>query len=96
VKNRILGFILLIGLLFSVAPTGLAAVYHRRTRYTAAQARRARHRRNMRTAKRIGIGAAGGAAIGALAGGGKGAAIGAAVGAGGGALYDRQKRKHGR
>ena len=36
-------------------------------------------------AKRVGIGAGIGAAIGAIAGGGKGAAIGAAVGGGGGA-----------
>ncbi|HEV3202373.1 MAG TPA: YMGG-like glycine zipper-containing protein [Bryobacteraceae bacterium] len=50
----------------------------------------------MRTAKRVGIGAAGGAAIGALAGGGKGAGIGAIAGAGAGALYDRHQRKHGR
>lgn len=55
-----------------------------------------RHKRHMRTAKRIGIGAVGGAAIGALAGGGKGAAIGAGAGAGAGALYDAHKRHQGK
>ena len=53
------------------------------------------HKRHMKTAKRVGVGAAGGAVIGALAGGGKGAAIGAAAGAGGGALYDRHKKRKG-
>ncbi len=49
------------------------------------------------TAKGAGIGAAGGAIIGAIAGGGKGAAIGAAagsvLGAGGGYYMDRQEAK---
>ena len=53
------------------------------------------HKRHMKTAKRVGVGAAGGAGIGALAGGGKGAAIGAAAGAGAGALYDRHKKRKG-
>jgi hypothetical protein len=50
----------------------------------------------MKTAKRVGIGAAGGAAIGALAGGGKGAGIGAIAGAGAGALYDHHEKRRGR
>jgi hypothetical protein len=50
----------------------------------------------MKTAKRVGIGAAGGAAIGALAGGGKGAGIGALAGAGAGALYDSHEKHRGR
>jgi hypothetical protein len=50
----------------------------------------------MKTAKRVGIGAAGGAAIGALVGGGKGAGIGALAGAGGGALYDNHEKHRGR
>ena len=54
-----------------------------------------KHKRHMKTAKRVGVGAAGGAAIGALAGGGKGAAVGAAAGAGAGALYDRHKKRKG-
>jgi hypothetical protein len=53
------------------------------------------HHRRHTTAKRVGIGAAGGAAIGALAGGGKGAGIGALAGAGAGYLYDRHKKHQG-
>jgi len=49
----------------------------------------------MKTAKRVGVGAAGGAAIGALAAGGKGAGIGALAGAGAGLLYDRHRKHHG-
>jgi len=56
--------------------------------------RRRRHRRH-KAAKRIGLGAAGGAAVGALAGGGKGAVIGGATGAGAGALYNKHEEdKH--
>ena len=47
------------------------------------------------SAKRVGISAAGGAAIGALAGGGIGAGIGAIAGAGAGALYDTHQKNHG-
>jgi len=53
-----------------------------------------RHRRHQ-TIKRVGIGAAGGAAIGALAGGGTGAAIGAIAGGGAGALYDHHEKRKG-
>lgn len=51
-----------------------------------------KHRRHMKTVKRVGIGTGAGAAIGALAGGGKGAGIGALAGAGAGALYDHHKK----
>jgi hypothetical protein len=96
-KNRILAIILALGILFTIAPVSQAAVVYRRTtRYSASRARYLRHKRNMRTAKRVGIGAAGGAAIGAIAGGGKGAGIGAAAGAVGGLLYDRHQRSRGR
>ena len=54
------------------------------------------HRAKKKTIKRVGVGTAGGALVGALAGGGKGAAISAAAGAGGGLLYDKQKKKEGR
>jgi hypothetical protein len=56
------------------------------------------HRRHRvrRTIKRVGIGAAGGAAIGAVAGGGPGAAIGAIAGGGAGAVYDQHERHKGR
>ena len=47
----------------------------------------------MDTLKRVGVGAAGGAAVGGLAGGGKGAAIGAIAGGAGGYVYDRMKRR---
>ena len=49
----------------------------------------------MKTLKRVGIGAAGGAAVGALVGGAPGAGIGAIAGGTGGYLYDRHKKhKH--
>lgn len=107
-RNRILAAALSLGMLFSTVPSSSALVRHRHHRYTTVRSRdlryqrnlaaerRARHRRHVRTAKRVGIGAAGGAAIGGLAGGGKGAAIGAGAGAGAGALYDRHKRHQGR
>jgi hypothetical protein len=49
-----------------------------------------------KTAKRVGVGAVGGAAVGALAGGGTGAAVGAAAGAGAGAAYDHHEKKLGK
>jgi outer membrane lipoprotein SlyB len=77
-------------------PAEAQTYYQRNTyRYHENSRRRAVHRRHVRTAKRVGIGAAGGAAIGALAGGGKGAGIGAVAGAGAGALYDAHKRHEG-
>jgi hypothetical protein len=92
-KKLILAILLSIGLLFASAPSGFAAVRRTPTRYySRARARRIRHRRNVTTAKRVGITAAGGAAIGALAGGGKGAGIGAIAGAGAGYLYDKHER----
>src|SRR5204863_689577 len=87
-RKRLLTAILCTGLMFGAVEPVLAVTHYRtRTQYI-------RHRRHMKTAKRVGIGAAGGAAIGALAGGGKGAGIGAIAGAGAGALYDSyQKHK---
>ena len=73
----------------TVAPTAQAATYYRHSRYY-------RHRAHRKTVKRVGIGAAGGAVVGALVGGGKGAAIGAAAGGGAGYLYDRHKKHEGR
>jgi uncharacterized protein YcfJ len=89
-KNRLLTIILTFCMLLGVfAPNvGMGA-----TRYDS-RAHYYRHRRHVKTAKRVGIGAAGGAVIGALAGGGKGAGIGTVVGAGAGYLYDRHKRHH--
>jgi hypothetical protein len=89
-KNRlitaILTFIMLVGVFAPQAAIGATRYYSRAHYY--------RHRQHMRTARRVGIGAAGGAVIGAIAGGGKGAGIGALVGAGAGYLYDRHKRHH--
>jgi hypothetical protein len=87
---------LLVAALFSTLLTGpavvpgVAAVSHHRS-----YRRRIQHKRHVNTARRVGIGAAGGAAIGALAGGGKGAGIGAIAGAGAGALYDAHKKHEG-
>jgi hypothetical protein len=52
------------------------------------------HHKHVNTAKRVGIGAVGGAVVGGLVGGGAGAGIGAAAGAGAGALYDRSRQHH--
>jgi len=68
-----------------------AAVTYRHHRHYYSYSR---HRRHVRTAKRVGIGAAGGAVVGALAGGGKGAGIGALAGGATGYFYDRYKRHH--
>jgi outer membrane lipoprotein SlyB len=105
-KNRLLTALLSAGLLFSTAVPSVAATYTSQTRAQArararararmqTRARYVRHRRHVKTAKRVGIGAAGGAAIGALAGGGKGAGIGALAGAGAGALYDNHEKHRG-
>jgi len=91
-RNRILSGALSLGLLMGSVVPATAMVRH----HTYYSARYARHRRHMRTLKRVGIGAAGGAAIGAIVGGGKGGAIGAVAGAGAGALYDAHKRHHGK
>jgi len=88
-KNRLLTAVLSTGLLFGTATSG-AAMTHYRTEHQYIE-----HRRHMKTAKRIGVGAVGGAAVGALVGGGKGAGIGALVGGGAGALYDRHKKHRG-
>ncbi len=92
-KKRILTAVISTGLLFSTAAPGLAVTHHYRTRRHSRSY--VRHKRHMKTIKRVGIGAAGGAAIGALAGGGKGGAIGAIAGAGAGALYDQHRKDHG-
>lgn len=54
------------------------------------------HHHIRRTVRRVGIGAAGGAAIGAVAGGGPGAAIGAVAGGAAGAIYDHHEKTQGR
>ena len=54
------------------------------------------HHHIIKTVARVGVGAASGAAIGAIAAGGPGAAIGAIVGGGAGAFYDLHEKRHGR
>jgi hypothetical protein len=54
-----------------------------------------RHKRHMKTFKRVGIGTAGGAVFGGLVGGGAGAGIGALAGGGAGYLWDRHQKHHG-
>lgn len=85
-RNRILTAVISTGLLASTAVPPLAAVVR-----TPAQ--QAKHRRHMKTAKRVGIGAAGGAVGGAILGH---PLAGAAAGAGAGALYDHHKKKQGK
>lgn len=94
-KKGILTILIGAGLAIGSSISADAATYynHSHRRYRARR-HYAAHRRHVRTARRVGVGAAGGAAIGALAGGGKGAAIGAAAGAG--ALYDQHKRAEGK
>lgn len=88
-RKRIVTAVLSMGLMFLPGSELVAATRHHR-------AQTAKHRRHVKTAKRVGGGAAAGAAVGALAGGGKGAAIGAGAGAGAGALYDRHEKKKGK
>jgi hypothetical protein len=87
-RNLIVAILLSFGLLLSTARP--AAAYPYRDDYHHAQ-----HKRHMKTLKRVGIGAAGGAGFGALVGGGKGVAIGGIAGAGVGYLYDRHRKHHG-
>jgi hypothetical protein len=80
-----------LGMLLTPATSVFGAVHRRVVSRT--RAKQIRHKRRIRTARRVGTGAAVGAAVGAIAGGGKGAAIGAGAGAGAGALYDQAKRR---
>jgi len=80
-----------------------SAVYHptaqSQVHYTEVATRRRTYKRRhpvRKTVKRVGIGAGGGAAVGALLGGGKGAAIGALAGGGAGAVYDHHEKNKGR
>lgn len=89
-RRFLLSLVLTIATIFGLFPLPVNAATVRERHYRSYQ-RKAHHR----TLKRTGIGAAGGAVVGALAGGGKGAAIGGVVGAGAGYLYDRHKRHEG-
>ena len=99
-KKRLLTAFLSAGLLFSTAAPAMAVVtphhcyyYHDHHCYQS-QAEYLRHRQHMKTLKRTGIGAAGGAVVGGLAAGGAGAGIGALAGGGAGYLYNRYKKHH--
>jgi outer membrane lipoprotein SlyB len=78
--------------IFSFAPAA-SAVEHRRPYHRTVY--RGRHHIR-KTVKRVGIGAAGGAAVGALVGGGPGAAVGAVAGGSAGAIYDHHEKTKGR
>jgi uncharacterized membrane protein len=73
----------------AAVPADAAYYYHHHRYY---------HERHpvRKTVKRVGIGAAGGAAAGALIGGGPGAAIGAVAGGATGAIYDHHEKKIGK
>lgn len=79
-------------MLFSTTAPAVAATYYHSSSYSYSRYRAYKRRQHRKTLKRVGIGAAGGAVVGALAGGGRGAGIGAVAGAGAGYLYDRHKR----
>ena len=89
-RKALLTGVISTGMLLSTAAPSMAMVHH----HYRTEAQYIRHRRHMKTVKRVGIGAAGGAAVGALVGGGKGAGIGALAGGGIGYLYDRHKKHH--
>jgi hypothetical protein len=83
--KRLLTAILSMGLLLGpVAPIHARRYHHS-------------YRRRGSASRRIGTGAAGGAAIGAIAGRGvRGAAIGGIIGAGAGSVYNSRQRRRGR
>jgi len=92
-RRDIIAVVISTGLLVGPAVPNVAAAtrYHSYRSYQ----RHIRHKRHVNTAKRVVLGAAGGAGIGALAGGPIGAGVGAIAGAGAGALYDAHQKNHG-
>jgi len=95
-KKQLLSAAMSAALLVGAAGQAGAVIQPQTRHHYVQRTASSKHKRHMKTAKRVGVGAAGGAAIGALAGGGKGAGIGAIAGAGTGALYDRHKKHQGR
>lgn len=92
-KSLLVGWLTVASMLPVTVVRAETVVRHKQTnvvRHKQTNTVKKRARRN--TAKRVGVGAGGGAAIGALAGGGKGAAIGALAGGGAGYAYDRHKK----
>jgi outer membrane lipoprotein SlyB len=78
---------------FVPAASADTTYYNQHPRYHRTVYRGRHHIR--KTVRRVAIGAAGGAAIGAIAGGGPGAAIGAIAGGGAGAIYDHHEKTKG-
>ena len=72
--KKLLGTTVVSAGLLASTPSPAMAYHHYQT-----QSEYVRHKRHMKTLKRVGIGTAGGAVVGGLIGGGAGAAIGAAV-----------------
>ena len=97
-RKRLLTAILSTGLLLATTPPS----HHAATKPSSHQARpkkgktkiasASRSRRRGTAARRVGIGSAGGAAVGAIAGGGRGAAMGGILGAGAGAVHHNRQR----
>src|SRR5688572_13700555 len=85
--RRLVLFLTALILLSAYVPQVIAQTYR-----DADRVRYYEKKRQKKKWKRVGIGALGGTAIGALVGGGKGAAIGAAAGAGGGYAYHKSKK----
>ncbi len=93
--KRLITYLLAFIMLFALGPPATLNAATRRHHHRHHR-RVSKKRAHRKTIKRVGIGAAGGAVVGALAGGGKGAAIGAAAGGGAGFLYDRHKKHEAR
>jgi hypothetical protein len=96
-KKRLLTAVVSTGMLMApLAPTVPAAqFYDSHGHYHSSPEAYYKHKQHMRTAKRIGIGAGGGALAGGLIGGGTGALVGGGLGAGAGYLYNRHMKHHG-
>jgi hypothetical protein len=96
-RFRLSTAILSTGLLFGAAAVpSQAATQPKKTKTASKSTSRSRGRRRGTAARRIGTGAAGGAAIGAIAGGGRGAAIGSIAGAGAGSVHNSRQRSRSR
>ena len=93
--KRLLSAVLATGMLAAPSMTAAAQYYDKHGNYYSSQHDYYKHKQHMRTAKRIGIPAAGGAVAGGIIGGGTGALLGGGIGAGAGYLYNRHMKHHG-